>query len=204
MDEDFRAISKQIDHMGERGRVREDSLRRFLGDYLPGRAGVSEGVIVDHTGRRSRQCDIVLYDSQSMPVFRLSDTVQLLPAETVFLVIEVKSSLGKPDLESTLVNIASAAQLERSAQPSRPMLAGYSLDLLGGDEITFTHKPSSIPGGIFTYDSPKLETLAVNVLEAARDRPRAEWPAFVVSLAQGTIIYGKARNDGTITSSVGA
>src|SRR3990172_8152705 len=81
---DFQRITSQVTHPGVKGAAREDVLVEFLKDYLPGRIGVSSGFIVDHNGNLSPQCDVILFDKPSAPVFKISDTVRILPAETVF------------------------------------------------------------------------------------------------------------------------
>jgi len=190
MQVDFEEISKQTSHPGERGRAREDAVRTFLRQYLPGRVGVGQGLLVDHLGRTSRECDVVLYDAQSTPVFHVSDTVRLFPAETVFLVLQVKSRLSKSHLQSAVDNLASVARLSRSSEPAQPLLGGFAISTLFRGALRMTYTPDRVAGGVFAYDSPSLETLAADVVQVVRGRPREEWPVFVISLAKGAIVYG--------------
>ena len=206
MRHDFAEISTQASHMGERGRAREDVVRDFLGKYLPDRVGVGQGVIIDHAGVVSHECDIVLFDRQSTPVFWLSDTVRIFPAETVFLVVQVKSNLRKGELKAALDNIASVTRLASSPEPHRPMLAGYALSgLFHSNVFRLNYKRTAVQGAIFAYDSPSLRTLVDNVADALAARPRREWPLFVVSLGKGSILYGREKPGGhDLASPLGA
>lgn len=195
---DFERISRQMPHMGERGRAREDVLRAFLEAYLPGRVGVSSGIIIDHTGATSPQCDVVLYDAHCTPVFHISESTRLFPAETVFQTIEVKSHLGKRELEDALAKVRSVARLAKCSDQPQPLLAGFALSSIFGKGLTTSYKPVVVGSAIFSYTSPSLESLATSMLDRLVAQPRHEWPMYVVSLEKGAIMYGSDKPDGTI------
>ncbi len=57
------SLTTAINHRGERGRQREDNLRKFLSDHLPAAYGVATGEILPYKGNKlSPQCDIIIYD----------------------------------------------------------------------------------------------------------------------------------------------
>jgi hypothetical protein len=110
---DFEKIHSQIEHMGGRGSEREASLRQFLETYLPGQYSITTGEIVDTNGNSSRQCDLIIYDQISCPLLLAGKDYRVIPAESVYAVIEVKSVLDSNQLERAIENIRSIKQLER-------------------------------------------------------------------------------------------
>jgi hypothetical protein len=203
MQVDFERISSQVRHKGERGRAREDKIRQFLADYLPARVAVADGEIVDHAGQRSGQMDVVIYDWQSTPLFKISNSVRLFPAETVVLAMQVKSTLTKPQMHSALENLSTASSLKRTAEPPQPLLGGYRVADLFRNAIRIEFTPSRIPVGIFGYKSPRLTTVADSLTDWMAENPRQVWPSFVVSLDKGTIIYGVEAENGSVQMAAG-
>jgi len=104
-------------HYPSLGRYKERLLADALKAYLPERISVGTGFVlfpVDSTKkydadplnmadhRLSRQCDIIVYDSHTIPpVFRDGDFVVLRP-DCVKAVIEVKGALNSKELQSVL------------------------------------------------------------------------------------------------------
>jgi len=107
---DFEA-SKEINHNGVKGTVREESLRDFLIQYLPKKYSVGTGVIVNERGTQSKQQDIFIYDSFNSPVLFNTDSIRYMPIESIYSTIEVKSTLAKKDLEQAVENIQSVKRL---------------------------------------------------------------------------------------------
>lgn len=77
------------------GILTEEILRGFLKTYLPKGISVEQGFILNTKGNLSKQCDILIYDSQLYaPFYRINDIV-VIPAESVIAMIEVKTTLTK-------------------------------------------------------------------------------------------------------------
>jgi hypothetical protein len=87
-------------HRGNRGASREETLRRFLSSQLPARFGVTTGEAVDAGERRSGQLDIVIFDRNLTAPLLTEDSGDLLPAESLLAVVEVKSTLTQDELET--------------------------------------------------------------------------------------------------------
>jgi len=68
--------SAEIEHRGEKGTVRERLVvTEFLQDYLPGMVKVTgSSEIIDVTGARSPQNDIIIYDPSAPPLYREGDS----------------------------------------------------------------------------------------------------------------------------------
>lgn len=107
--------SKLTQHHGSRGTAREEILVRFLELYVPGTAEVVHNAeIITVAGEISPQCDIVLVDRNAP---RLQDlrSHRIVPAESVFGVIEVKSRMPGPELIDSCQKISAIKQLSREA-----------------------------------------------------------------------------------------
>lgn len=157
---DFERRSTQIPHMGERGIAREDVVRGFLRDHLPGRFGVSNGFVIDAAGGVSAQMDCIIYDKFAAPVFPVSDTQHLVPIECVAGVVSIKSKLTAEELREAHENVLSAVRLDRFAGGRQNMM-------YGGTPGPFEHVghefAEPIFGAIFAFDSPSLESVAMNL-----------------------------------------
>lgn len=77
------------------GVLTEEILRDFLKTHLPNFVSVEQGFIMGDDGILSKQCDILIYDSQSYaPLYSVNDIV-IVPSESVVAVIEVKTTINK-------------------------------------------------------------------------------------------------------------
>jgi len=85
-------ISSTIRHKGERGRKREGGVADFLKDNLPEGYGVATGEVFSFNVEGvSPQCDVIVYDRINTPVFGKCDSVQQVPIEGVYTIVEVRS-----------------------------------------------------------------------------------------------------------------
>lgn len=77
------------------GVLTEEILRDFLKNHLPQLVSVEQGFIISEKGELSKQCDILIYDSQSYaPAYRINDIV-VVPSDSVIAVIEVKTTINR-------------------------------------------------------------------------------------------------------------
>ena len=170
---DFSKIQSQIQHAGERGAQREETLKKFLETYLPKRYGVGTGQIINNKDQVSRQCDIVIYDALNCPLLLIKPDYQLFPIEAVCAVIEVKSTLNANTLRDCVNNIESFKQLYRSAK----QLDGFTY-----------------PGYfIFSYSTDyqkanAIDTISRRLISLVRKK-RLGYPELVCTLDSG-IVYG--------------
>ena len=118
MRQELADIRDHFDHPGMKGDGSEEILRRFLRKHLPKGLEIGKGQIIDHTGRQSRQCDVVVYNPLRAPTFAQSDNHQVFPAEGVVAVIEVKTTLRRADSAEIVDRMKSVKGLDRSAYVS--------------------------------------------------------------------------------------
>lgn len=84
------------------GILTEEILRDFLGKYLSKGVSVEQGFIMNQDGKMSKQCDIIIYDSQLFaPFYRINDIV-VVPSESVISIIEVKTTVAKTIFHETI------------------------------------------------------------------------------------------------------
>lgn len=98
-------------HAGDKGVVVENSFREFLKSYLPRRFAVGNGEIVDSSGNRSGQTDVVIVN-EDHPFTFAEDLPGLFFIEGVVAAAEIKSVLNSDHLERTIKNSKKFKQLK--------------------------------------------------------------------------------------------
>jgi Domain of unknown function (DUF6602) len=93
--------NRTLPHAGIKGTENENTLAAILVDFLPPKYGVEpNALVIDHEGKVSRQCDIVVYDREMCPKYFSKG----IPIETVYAIVEVKTQLTKQEAASSLEN----------------------------------------------------------------------------------------------------
>ncbi|GIO70405.1 DUF6602 domain-containing protein [Paenibacillus cookii] len=142
---DFEDVSSQIEHKGERGTSREEIFSTYFRKYIPLKYEFSRGAIIDLSGRQSKQQDLIIHDTLSSPILMNMDSTKIIPIESVFATIEIKSSLNKSRLNECVENIKSVRGLPK--HPITPFV-------------------SPTAGFVFAYTSDtSLETLLDNLVD---------------------------------------
>jgi hypothetical protein len=118
-----RAEAEQtIVHKGMRGRFRELLVDALLTPWLPPYAGCGTGMIVDVFDRirESTQEDIVVFDRSLVPPVLAHQTSPegVFPVDGVLMRIEVKSTLTRAELRSSILAAAEIYDLRFSGTPS--------------------------------------------------------------------------------------
>jgi len=177
---EFEFIRSSQPHSAEKGIEVENILKSFLNSHLPHRFCAGSGIIIDNDNTISKQTDVIIYDVFSSPIYRYAENAQIIPADTVASVIEVKTCLNKSEIKDGYEKIASCKQLKkRPFSQLDQKSTGSELATVG----TF--------GVIFGFDSDtSLETLADNIGELNKDYESRLWPDMVVVLDKGILSYG--------------
>lgn len=103
---------------GLKGDAREKAVRTKLEAILPGGVGVGTGCVIDSDGNASAQIDVILYEQQFCPIFKVADDIGFYPCESVIAVGEIKSTIGKKELGDIYDKVASVRMLNRFTQPA--------------------------------------------------------------------------------------
>jgi hypothetical protein len=159
---DFEAQKVQVEHRGLTGRAREATLAaEYLEKYLPGSMRLRRNVeIVATDGSRSPECDIVICDARTPPLWTAGD-VEVMPIECVYAVIEVKSRLDGRELDDSWRKIRTIKAMPKTAW-LREVGLSVSLPVYGR-----IWKYTPVAGFVFAYESIDLGNLADRLLERA-------------------------------------
>lgn len=120
-------------HTGIRGDERAATLTTFLREHLPGDFDVAKGEAIDFKDTRTGQLDLVVYDrSGSSPILIGNENI-LLPCESLYLVIEVKTMLTQNELNKAY---ASAIRV-RSLRPFKKQFVAPRPDGTPADDHNY-------------------------------------------------------------------
>ena len=183
----FKAISKglqadfeksaAVTHSGGKGAIREGSLRNFLASYLPRRYAIGSGQIIQSGNRISRQCDIVIYDADHCPRLLADEQHSYFPIESVFGVVEVKSTLNSEELKAAFENIRSVKSLVQAG----------SFTLARTGLATRLARPIPV-GVVFAYAADRSLHAVAQQAVSLSDATHPEYdPDFVAILGSGLV-----------------
>ena len=184
--------TKAYQHRGGVGDAREQIIRDWLRSFLPRGLNVRKGEIVDHSGKRSVEFDIVIHlDSTAPQLFGTPDRA-VIPVEEVLAVIEVKTHLTRAAMTEFSDNMSSLGPLERCFVPSAQTavisgLLGASTEAPGPLVVpTFCSHMTAIGigpvmGMLFAFEGPSDEVIASYM----SDYDYWRWFDFVFVLGRG-------------------
>lgn len=116
LEADALLFNRKLPHAGLVGSENEHAIAEVLRDFLPVQFGVAENaIVIDRLGHASKQTDIVIYDARQPKFFR-----KVFPIETVYAVVEVKTSMGSSEAKLALDNLRALNALD-----FRPALTPY-------------------------------------------------------------------------------
>ncbi|KAA6321917.1 hypothetical protein EZS27_028486 [termite gut metagenome] len=151
MDDYFRLVSDELliklkqarqfikKHNPTIGILTEEILRTFLRTYLPKSVSIEQGFIVSPNGILSKQCDILIYDSNHFsPLYRINDIV-IVPTEAVLIVIEVKTTITKAIFHNVIDYFTNISSLCR-AKTYLFIYEACDISKLEGYFHTYKHK----------------------------------------------------------------
>jgi hypothetical protein len=182
--------SKDIKHPRDVGDAREEILRHFLNDngLIPNRFSVSGAKtrVASPTGHSSAELDVVLYDrDDSISLMRRDGGYQVLPIESVYGVIQVKSRLTKKAIREGLKNLASFKTLTKIQEPAHGVVSGYYN----------SNRSSKGFGVLFAYDSDLEWGDVVQEMQSFADANKRDLLCNAVFiLKKGFFLHGDGTN----------
>lgn len=111
--DDFERICETISHSGEKGGETEDKVRELLNGHLPKRFRATKGFVIDADNQMSDHQDVIIYDEQSSPVYKYDGANQIVSADAVAAIMEVKAILNKSQLEEAFAKIEEVKRLKK-------------------------------------------------------------------------------------------
>jgi hypothetical protein len=136
-------VGKQAGHPGVQGDATEDHWIELLRKRLPRRYDVTRAIVVDSTGHRSHQMDLVVHDRHFSPLWWEQGDHHYVPAGSVYAVFEVKPEISRDYVLYASKKIASVRRLERTAASF-----GWAMGVMNPRPT-----PPPILGGLLASDS---------------------------------------------------
>jgi hypothetical protein len=95
MQADFQATRRLVQHRGLKGKAAENNLvATFLDRYLPATLTIRQNAeVVSSAGDVSPECDVLICDPSTPPLWS-ANNVDIVPVESLYGLIEVKSALS--------------------------------------------------------------------------------------------------------------
>lgn len=182
-----------LSHNLSKGEAAEESVRTFFRNHCPSSLGVTKGQVIDCQGGRSRQIDVIIYDSFRTPILFTSEEGghQLVPSEGVLAVIEIKSYADPSDVTGILANMASVKSLDKSAYFS-PRGALRTKTYIYDRE--YDYFPTLY--FLFAYDSGSLQALGAEFDRQLTALPVDKRLDCACVLSKGVLV--NSQRDGTI------
>lgn len=178
-------MSEIVHHSASKGALREFLLKEIIRPFLPTRYGLCNGECFDAHDGKSKQLDIIVYDDLFSYAVPVGDYF-MMPFESAYGEIEVKSMLNKKAFFESIANIASFKSLIKETPDDCQVLPNLSIEING---VTWNKCGFTRPFGVvFAYDSVTPETVLSYFHEIKPLNPSL-LPDMVVLLKKKTIIF---------------
>ncbi len=169
-------MSNVLGHSATAGSARERLIQDFLIAHLPEMTSVVSGMIIDSSGQRSKQQDIVLM-LRSMPRLPFASGHDLIFQEGAVATFEIKTQISPSTLETIASNIASVTTLVPS-----------TLESVQLGDLDWPY--ARILNVVLTYGGSALDVIERKLNEL----PTAGQPDVYLDLTKGILI----KNDGVL------
>ncbi|MBX3521609.1 MAG: hypothetical protein KF807_00225 [Xanthobacteraceae bacterium] len=183
------AARRTLAHPVAKGDTSEAVWLALLQTYLPKRYRASKAFVVDSEGSFSDQIDVVIFDRQYSPfIFTIEDQT-IVPAESVYAVLEAKQTANAELVAYAKQKVASVRRLHRTSLP---------IPHAGG---TYPAKSLiQILGGMLTFESdwsPPLGPTFQRALATESDEERLNIGCVA---AHGHFFYDRAQQRHVLVS----
>lgn len=173
---DYDNVTSRIEHSGIKGTAREDLLKQNLIGLFPKRYSICSGIIMDSNQAQSKQQDFIIYDSFNCPAFYETESNKILPIESIYATIEIKSTLTKETLKQSIDNVKSVRSLEK-AETNYSKIFKYPV------------------GFVFAYSSDAdLETIQKNLFELNKD-VNPEYQISIICVLDKGLIFNVSKDN---------
>jgi hypothetical protein len=177
------AESGVLAHALTKGELREAEVIAAFRAHIPSRYDLSSGIVVNATGKQSKQQDLIVSDNHVSPPFITGAGIGVHPVETVHGTVEIKSAATAANVVDGVAKAASVAQL----LPSEPR----AITSVTPGRVAFGQTASKPFSGIIclaTRDS--LSTVAAAYAEANLALPVENRCWCLLILGQAIVAWG--------------
>lgn len=176
---EFEHIRTTNPHAGEGGKEVENIVKEFLNHHMPQRFRATSGFVIDKFSEMSGHEDVLIYDALSSPVYRYTEENQIISADAIASVVEVKSVLNKKELENGFEKVSQVKKLHKS-----PI---SQMDQRATESNLTTHGTLGVVFGFST--DLNFATLAAHCAELNEQYDTYLRPDIIVILDVGVINY---------------
>lgn len=178
-------MSKIVQHSASKGALREFLLEEIIRPFLPKRYGLCNGECFDSHDGVSKQLDVIVYDDLFSYAVPMGD-YYMMPFESAYGEIEVKSMLNKEAFFESIDNIASFKSLIKETPEDCQVLPNLAMEI---DGIKWNKTGFTKPFGVvFAYDSVEPKTV-LNYFHEIKPLNPSLMPDMIVLLKKKTIIF---------------
>jgi len=149
-----------LTHPVAKGDASELEWIEMLSSYLPKRYRADKAFVIDCQGNLGEQIDIVIYDHQYSPFILKQNGATYVPAESVYVVMEVKPTLSRANIEYASQKAASVRRLKRTTAPI----------VHAGGKIDKPKEPFDILAGILTIDGKCTNVLKEQLAKQTKEK----------------------------------
>lgn len=171
----FKQKNNTLIHPGEYGKYRENICKEILEIFLNKDVKISDGFIITSKNNISTQCDIIVYNSEIMPLIS-NDISKMFPVEEIRAIGEIKSNLNKTNFINALKKLANNKKLNED-KIGLPKSKRYN-------SKTYDTLPTFLICNKLEFDYNK-----VDLKEIYGDIPRQFWHNAILSIEDGFISY---------------
>ncbi len=142
----FQRVKNLVDHTVSSGDYHEEIIRTVLRNFLTKRYSVKKGFIYKGEGEVSRQIDILIIDENAPAayLFQEGDFAIVLPT-AVIAVLEVKTTLTKPEFKLAVENLASAKRLMEFPITLPAIIFGYQGTIPSDENLDTWFRETPLP-----------------------------------------------------------
>lgn len=178
-------MSQIVNHSASKGALREFIVKEIIRPFLPQRYGLCNGECFDSQDGISKQLDVIVYDSLFSYAVPMGEYF-MMPFESAYGEIEVKSMLNKETFFQSIENIASFKSLQKEMPGDCQVLPNLSIEING---VTWNKSGFTKPFGVvFAYESLAPKTILEYFHEVKPLNPSL-MPDMIVLLDKKTIIF---------------
>ncbi len=183
-----RAVGKT--HPGLIGGHRETLIGDFLSPMLPRRFSIGRGMVFG-IAHRSKEADIVIWDSSNYPSLQLQDH-QLFFSESARVVVEAKSNWSTNEFENVLIKCEAVRNIVPTHAPNiadkvaRIEVELHALQHNRGHDGILLSQPHTATAGFFFFGGSNFDLDFVK--DEWLDNADDSWPDVLILLEPGIVV----------------
>jgi hypothetical protein len=178
IEQKLRIARQGFSHAPTMGDASESVWIKMLSGYLPERYQIASGHIVDSAGQFSDQIDIIIFDRQYSPFIFSFENKKIIPAESVYAVIECKQAINQANVTYALQKALSVRKLTRTSIPITHAGGVYPAKV-----------PMPILAGLLCFESDWNPPLGTSLIEAIKPVGTAGYLNLGCVAAHGIFYY---------------